>query len=485
MKTLTTKVLALALGICSAQQLSAQAWSIDPVDVQIFTNTGVPTVNVGIRTAEPSEALEVVGNSLLRGQVGVNTSAPAAELSVRGQMTMSTTGFATSTSDKISLYGDRLGQPDMAGLGFETSLFDSAGFLSNRIDLYYKAENAHRFYVNNNANGGVSAALNLYGDRAGLFTGSLPQAALEVESESSDAWNAFQVTEDGNTRFMVRNGQFAGFGTNNPLADLHIVGNSSSMGQLLLSPNSTVNGSSELLLGEDDDFTYGFSLQNNGVDNRFYIYGNNVGGAQGPHFSVERDNGDIGVGYGTTVVPSGFKMAMAGNLLIRPDLGVTDGTAEILIGEDEDNGFAWRYDGTDPSNSFHLDGYSGGTLNGTFMTVDRTSGSISMGYGEATAPAGYQLAVDGAVICEELVVEMSADWPDYVFEDDYELRSIQELESEINRLGHLPGIPSAETVEGEGLELGAMQKAMMEKIEEMSLYIIELQHQIDDLKSSK
>jgi hypothetical protein len=100
--------------------------------------------------------------------------------------------------------------------------------------------------------------------------------------------------------------------------------------------------------------------------------------------------------------------------------------------------------------------------------------SESLSIGTTNTATGYKLSVNGKVICEELKVELDQSWPDYVFESDYPLRSIQELETSIIENGHLPGIPSAEEVEENGLEVGDMQKRMMEKIEELSLYIIQL-----------
>lgn len=86
---------------------------------------------------------------------------------------------------------------------------------------------------------------------------------------------------------------------------------------------------------------------------------------------------------------------------------------------------------------------------------------------------GYSLNVDGRVICEELVVQDSADWPDYVFADDYRLRPLEEVEASIKERKHLPGIPSAKEVGQQGISIGQMQRSMMEKIEELTLYVIE------------
>ena len=95
----------------------------------------------------------------------------------------------------------------------------------------------------------------------------------------------------------------------------------------------------------------------------------------------------------------------------------------------------------------------------------------------------YLLAVDGKIISEEVRVEMSGTWPDYVFEDGYDLKPLAQLESEIAFLGHLPGIPEASIIENEGFELGDMQKRMMEKIEELTLYMIEADKEINALKA--
>ena len=86
---------------------------------------------------------------------------------------------------------------------------------------------------------------------------------------------------------------------------------------------------------------------------------------------------------------------------------------------------------------------------------------------------GYELSVDGQIVCEELLVQDSADWPDYVFAESYLLRSLEEVESYIKSQRRLPGIPSAAEVDREGISIGVMQKRMMEKIEELTLYSIE------------
>ncbi len=99
----------------------------------------------------------------------------------------------------------------------------------------------------------------------------------------------------------------------------------------------------------------------------------------------------------------------------------------------------------------------------------------------------YKLEVCGTIRAKEVRVETG--WCDYVFEKDYNLKSLDEVEKYINENKHLPGIAPASEVEKEGLKVAEMNKAMMEKIEELTLYVIQLskdnkklQDEIDALK---
>lgn len=88
--------------------------------------------------------------------------------------------------------------------------------------------------------------------------------------------------------------------------------------------------------------------------------------------------------------------------------------------------------------------------------------------------AGYNCLVKGKLGAEELVVLAYASWPDYVFEKNYKLLSLQEVEAYIKAHNHLPGVTSAEEMKSkDGIEVGKMQTKLLEKIEELTLYAIE------------
>lgn len=88
-------------------------------------------------------------------------------------------------------------------------------------------------------------------------------------------------------------------------------------------------------------------------------------------------------------------------------------------------------------------------------------------------------AVAGKIIAEEVVVKLQSAWPDFVFHPDYSLKPLHEVEQFVRTNKHLPGIPSAAQVEEKGLSMGEMQNKLLLKIEELTLYMIEQQKQID------
>lgn len=96
----------------------------------------------------------------------------------------------------------------------------------------------------------------------------------------------------------------------------------------------------------------------------------------------------------------------------------------------------------------------------------------NVGIGTTRIDTVYKLSVKGGVRAVSITVE--SEWADHVFEDDYDLMPLEDVETFIEDNGHLPGIPSARSIENEGLDLGATQRLMMEKIEELTLYLLEL-----------
>lgn len=90
----------------------------------------------------------------------------------------------------------------------------------------------------------------------------------------------------------------------------------------------------------------------------------------------------------------------------------------------------------------------------------------------------FKVASDGITYAKEIKIQLG-EFPDYVFEKDYNLPSLKEVESHINENGHLPNIPSAAEVDKNGIGVGELQIKLLEKVEELTLYILEQQKQIE------
>ncbi len=104
---------------------------------------------------------------------------------------------------------------------------------------------------------------------------------------------------------------------------------------------------------------------------------------------------------------------------------------------------------------------------------------IGFGFGDIPLTAGgmnvsnYNLFVHGGILTEEVRIMLQTQWADYVFEEDYKLPKLEEVEQFIVENKHLPNVPSATEVAENGIELGEIAKIQQEKIEELTLYIIE------------
>jgi hypothetical protein len=105
-----------------------------------------------------------------------------------------------------------------------------------------------------------------------------------------------------------------------------------------------------------------------------------------------------------------------------------------------------------------------------------------MGIGTGINSLGtFKLAVEGKIGAREVQVTNVNPWPDFVFKPTYQLLPLLEVEKFVKQNNHLPGVPSAEDVK-DGIELGKMNAILLQKIEELTLYLIEIQKQYENLK---
>jgi hypothetical protein len=144
--------------------------------------------------------------------------------------------------------------------------------------------------------------------------------------------------------------------------------------------------------------------------------------------------------------------------------------------------FAWGVYGTGSAITY---AYIGGNTSADlahaapWMTF-KPDGNIGIG---TTTPQA-KLAVNGDVFAKKVKVTQTG-WPDYVFNKDYALPSLTDIEKYIKEHQHLPDIPAAAEIEKDGLDLGEMNKKLVQKMEEMTLYLIELKNENKELKQQQ
>lgn len=108
-----------------------------------------------------------------------------------------------------------------------------------------------------------------------------------------------------------------------------------------------------------------------------------------------------------------------------------------------------------------------------------------------TNTSGFNFNVAGTAVFDGITVKnfsgvnpKATPWADFVFDKNYKLPSLESVAAFIKENNHLPGIPTAAEVEKNGIDLGATQAKLLEKIEQLTLYTIELQKQVDELKKA-
>ena len=205
--------------------------------------------------------------------------------------------------------------------------------------------------------------------------------------------------------------------------------------------------------------------------NSFYIYG----GTTPTYRLFINPSGMVGLNQ---IVPTNLLHLKGGDITIEEVAGSPlDGTgpgADIVL-IDKDGG---KMDIFSDSKTGNIALAGGSTL----LQFFRFSTDHKMVIGNVSVPVSnnYRLYVEKGILTEKLKIAVSTDavnWSDFVFEKDYKLTSLSEVEKFVKKNHHLPEIPSAKEVYQEGIDVAQMDAKLLQKIEELTLYMIELDKQ--------
>lgn len=236
----------------------------------------------------------------------------------------------------------------------------------------------------------------------------------------------------------------------------------------------------------------GYSLDD--CERNIFI-GNNAGSGGTPNFKRSKLDDNIfigegsGQGSGTDVIDNICIGAKTGsslndaskNVFIGKFAGQTCyGDGNVLIGNE-----AGRSASGTLNNNLII--HNTNNLTTPLIFGDFVSTKLGIGTNQLINTLGgidltsYSLYVEGGIISDE--VRVRTDWADYVFDSEYDLQSLDEVKDFITKNKHLPNMPTEAEVKAQGIEIGDLTKLQQEKIEELTLYIIEQDDKLNKLES--
>lgn len=196
--------------------------------------------------------------------------------------------------------------------------------------------------------------------------------------------------------------------------------------------------------------------------------------------------GNVGIGTTNPVA----KLHVNGNVLVAAGNYLRFGTEDVNTGYLAISNSSCCYNNyADIKGSLYFrntnNGY--GNVESVAMGI-QSDGTVTIGVWEKydnsiTDTDGHKLMVNGGILCEKVKVIEDVPNSDHVFESDYDLKSIEEVKTFIEENKHLPEVPSAEEFKENGYSVGEMDDLLLRKVEELTLYIIQLEEEIQELKA--
>lgn len=191
--------------------------------------------------------------------------------------------------------------------------------------------------------------------------------------------------------------------------------------------------------------------------------------------------GNVGIG---TISPT-EKLTLNGNILLASQnfIGFALNDRFTYDGKLQPNyGMQWTPDSWSAAgNSLWMASYGGLKFftTGVLRMAINDAGNVGIG---TASPGSNKLAVEGTIAARKVKVTQASPWPDFVFDSTYQLPSLWEIKNYVTVNKHLPDVPSAKEVEKNGQDLGEMNRVLLQKVEELTLHLIEMNEKKSDLE---
>ncbi len=312
---------------------------------------------------------------------------------------------------------------------------------------------------------------------------------IVIDEQSQYLDGAFNVFRDGpsnNPLFRVGRDGRVGIGTNTPSTLLNIK-SLTSRAELTVSGSGdgAINAGIVLNANHSSNFRgLGVFMHDSGGQNEWFIGRPYAGSDQ---FVINRRNGvsqhatttsSLSHNNSTQTTTNFFTVKPSGNVGIgnaspskKLDVNGSIGAQDFIVVQ---NGGSYLV-ALNGQNHGYISGRNSSFQHKFYITSNGTSYLNGGRVGIGTTSPDSKLTVKGNIHAEEVKVDLSVPGPDYVFKEDYNLKSLKEVQNYIKEYGHLPNIPSAKEMEENGVQLGEMNMKLLEKIEELTLYVIELE----------
>jgi len=313
---------------------------------------------------------------------------------------------------------------------------------------------------------------------------------------------------DFNVRMTILQNGNVGFGTEDPARNFvvdggmfssSVIGEFRNQGNAVVDIQSDMAGRNSVLRFQNDADDTSWMIGNDAFDgNAFKIadHNNDVFGG-GVRMTILQ-NGNVGFGTDTPE----REVHIAGDLRLSHFTNSStistgaDGRLNLHVNNDASDSPSWiELHGSAQGGQLNLAGGQIDFLYGSTTSVPGTigmemddQGNVKIGPSVLTmnTPAGYRLYVEEGILTEKVRVAVlnSAQWADYVFEDDYKLMPLHDVSNFIRENGHLPGVPSAETVAESGIDVATMDATLLSKIEELTLHIIRQEEEMTQMREA-